>query len=819
MNKDFSNQHENTRIDNIVIRVISIADKKHPGISGTRSQKDILRKIINNASRGEATKLLEGTPPLRAYWIKSILADNDFCRLVQTFGLRIEGATIEGDLWLDNISLNFPMELKQCKIQGNIWLRDAKTAFLSLQGSSCKMFYASRLSVNGDLDLNSSSKNKDKKFTASRGVFLRNALVSGDINFSGAELRGDNRKINPDYEGKSLVLDRAEIRGSVCFCDGFASQGEVSMEGISIEGNLKCKGASFHDSTPEIIQKHHRHALVVNYATIQGEVDFREAIMQGQVVIIGANIRGSIKCDKAAFVHCIHGEDKINKVIEVSKDKNNHQASTDQFLHAFSLDRSRIEGSVVLRDSFISLGQVRLINTFIKGDLDCSAGNFYRSLFTRDPLTLLIDRANIGGNVFLTSSLTNPNKTNPNKTNPNKKLCTCNGNIVIQDTTVGRNLELRNLSFSISDQVSLQRCDNEVHDNVKKELENAINVIKPFLKEQKPDKQKSQTNLVLNGLDIKGRIIWEKVLSNINYQKYGFEIRYSNAARLEHDWYDDDWYGAAKKHTQFDLTGFTYQEIIIPESTKNSTDKEKLLSGNWLGLTKKLANSNSPNRPNNRSYVVDLQPYEQFATALERAGYWDKARAIRIKGAKLKRTNEIPKEPDKKRGYNLILFHLRRLRYILWSCLLNLIKYGYEPWRIWKYALIFLMIGWGVFYTGYNRRYFIPSDLKIEEQIKYIEGKESEILGFDIYPTFFSPIYSLEKLVPLIEFNQGKYWRPYLCESSNVESGNKKVQICSNSKLMQILLHCYLFFHQLIGWVITTLGVYGFTKYFIKESR
>jgi hypothetical protein len=102
----------------------------------------------------------------------------------------------------------------------------------------------------------------------------------------------------------------------------------------------------------------------------KGSVLLRALHAEGEVNLIGADIRGDMSCSDGEFTG-----------IEA----------------ALVLDRAKIGGNLHLRAKFIAKGPVRLIGTTIHGDLDCSDGKFKRS----DGDELLAQRATINGSVLL----------------------------------------------------------------------------------------------------------------------------------------------------------------------------------------------------------------------------------------------------------------------------------------------------------------------------------------------------------------------------------------------------------------------------------
>jgi hypothetical protein len=165
----------------------------------------------------------------------------------------------------------------------------------------------------------------------------------------------------PPKNAKALTVNRAQIHGGVFLDDKFEAQSEVSLKGAKITGNLDCCGGSFQnlaDDNPT--EQNEIYTLNTNLAEINGDVRFAVSSKdkdvcfesKGHILAIGMRVKGDFDCAKARI------ENKVGTY------------------HAISFDRSIIEGSIFLRNSFSACGAVRLIETKIKGSLDCSGGSF-----------------------------------------------------------------------------------------------------------------------------------------------------------------------------------------------------------------------------------------------------------------------------------------------------------------------------------------------------------------------------------------------------------------------------------------------------------
>lgn len=72
------------------------------------------------------------------------------------------------------------------------------------------------------------------------------------------------------------------------------------------------------------------------------------------------------------------------------------------------------------------------------------------------------------------------------------------------------------------------------------------------------------------------------------------------------------------------------------------------------------------------------------------------------------------------------------------------------------------------------------------------------------YPKFNSLVYSLDVFIPLVDLHQENYWLP------NAKLGDRLFQSEPFSTLTSGRLLCiYMWFHILVGWILTTLLFVG----------
>ena len=130
-------------------------------------------------------------------------------------------------------------------------------------------------------------------------------------------------------------------------------------------------------------------------------------------------------------------------------------------------------------------------------------------------------------------------------------------------------------------------------------------------------------------------------------------------------------------------------------------------------------------------------------------------------------------------------------------------SYGYKPSRMLIWALLWIALGSVLFALGDSMRIMIP--IKVEG---YAADKKT-VQPLSFYPTFIPWMYSLDTFIPIINFGQKEYWVPRAtCNYVKVTSGC--IQGIEG-------LYLYRWVHTIVGWMLITLGVAGFTGLVRKD--
>jgi hypothetical protein len=189
--------------------------------------------------------------------------------------------------------------------------------------------------------------------------------------------------------------------------------------------------------------------------------------------------------------------------------------------------------------------------------------------------------------------------------------------------------------------------------------------------------------------------------------------------------------------------------VYGPFSSVVSADAKSRLR--WLGLQDQS--------------VLTVQPYEQLAAVFRQMGLRDDARAVAVAKQRHIRTHL--------RGWSRVGSWIQDAT----------IGYGYYPWRVLFFILPLLLMGALIFGWGFAHGLMVPTIDNPQFALFTAQAQApSAHLAWDAFA------YSLDVFLPIVDLHQESAWAP-------------------DAAWVQY----YQYFHILMGWVLTTLGVAGFT--------
>jgi hypothetical protein len=176
-----------------------------------------------------------------------------------------------------------------------------------------------------------------------------------------------------------------------------------------------------------------------------------------------------------------------------------------------------------------------------------------------------------------------------------------------------------------------------------------------------------------------------------------------------------------------------------------------------------------------------LQPYEQLASVLRKAGHDEDARAVLI-----------AKNKDRAR-YTKVL----RQDWFWYHLFGRIIGYGYRPWRAFWASLVIIALGTFLFGKANDAGLMTPTS----KEAYITQGASSRATLSQDYPVFSPIVYSVETFVPLVKLHVADYYLP---------NANLGVAFIIHGHMFPTsgsLLRVYLWVHTIAGWVLTTLWV------------
>ena len=553
-----------------------------------------------------------------------------------------------------------------------------------------------------------------------------------------------NNPENADEWGDERVL-RASVIEWLCTdrnASQFITHKGIGVTGVRIDGQLNLQFAQmdfpiiFFKSVfkENIILQHSKlkylnlsgtytKAIIADGLEVEGGVCLRNGFKaEGEVRLSGAEIGGNLSCVNGKFI--------------------NPNAT------ALNADRLKVNGSVLLRNGFKAEGEVILLGAEIEGDLDCINSEFINPNAT----ALGADGLKVKGAVFL------------------KDGCKVEGAVRLLGAEIGKNLECDKSEFINPKANALHADGLKVNGGVflrngfKAEGEVRLlgaeiggdlvcdksEFINPNATALNADGLKVIGNVFLsNGFKAEGRIGLVGAIINGHFVYTG--VKSPEGAELD--------LRSAKIGVLFDeekswpkegnlyLHGTVYEEIF-QESPRDAKRRIK-----WLTL--------------NGGEGFSPQPYEQLASVLKRSGHEKDATEVLI---------------TKNKDFAELGAELSKTQWLWYKVLGPMIGYGYRPLKAFVPILIFVVLGWAVFWSGYQRGVMSPMA--------------------EDHPVFQPLVYSIDMFLPVVNLYQGNYWLP---------DASKVWFECKSVKISSWWLLGYLRIHIMAGWVFTTLLLGGLT--------
>ena len=167
---------------------------------------------------------------VRADFLRFLALGGDARHPVHERGVRLQGAYIDGDINLDYAKGVLPISLTLCEVDGRFSAFNAGLAELVLNGSRLSGVILEDAEIDGSVLL------RDRCHVEGE-TRLTGARIKGDLDCTAAQLS------NP--AGDALAARRVDVLRGVFLCDGFVANGRVRFSGANVGGDFACHGGKF----------------------------------------------------------------------------------------------------------------------------------------------------------------------------------------------------------------------------------------------------------------------------------------------------------------------------------------------------------------------------------------------------------------------------------------------------------------------------------------------------------------------------------------------------------------------------------------------
>ncbi|RZM74424.1 hypothetical protein DYY88_23460 [Leptolyngbya iicbica LK] len=571
---------------------------------------------------------------------------------------------------------------------------------------------------------------------------------------------------------------------------GFYATGTVMLLGAIIGGNLNCDQGRVENSDGD--------ALFAEGIEVKGSVWLRNGFhVTGRVSLLGATIGGNLGCDQGYFEGA-GGESVLASNIEVSGDvllRRGFRAVGNVWLNgakiggdlncyqgqfenaggdAIVAQSIAVKGAVFLCQGFYTTGRVSLLGAKIGSVLDCGQGRFENP----DSDALFAEGVEVRGGVLLRHGFY------------------AVGRVSLLGATIGGNLECGQGRFENVGGDALLVDNSEIKGSVL--LRNGF-----FAKgvvslggatiggnldcHQGRFENADGFALFVDSVAVGGAVFLSK-----NFYAHG-RIFLQDAQIADGLYLDSAMLAPDSPTTEVDLR-FARALTLADSQVKSRSQWPQPGKLRIEGFTYEKLSPDSPTdsqyrlrwlQPQHGKGRFSPQPYTQLARVLQASGHEQEATEILIG------------KQEAARQYG----NLSRFKWF-WNWFLGkTIAHGYKPTRALFMSLAVIIFGTGLFHIGYRDGWIEASDL---EAYTIATAEDSSLT----YPEFFPLTYSLDVFLPVIDLHQASYWIP---KASLGEPVDKSIDCLSTGIRDGGVLLAYFWLQIMLGWVLTSLWVAGFT--------
>lgn len=303
------------------VSLVQLANLRFSDLSEPESS---VLHAVENGQEAAATN----PSSIRAEVLEWLCTDTGAIEKVHRHGLALKGYGIAGLLDLIHADVRFPIQMRECAFDTDIWLKSVKLRSLSFRACSLQGMNADSAIIDTNLLLIDGCETNGE-------VSLRGAVIGGDIRTDGSTFNGSNNL--------ALVCDRVRVSGGV-FLSRTSSigryYGEVRFAGADVSGNFDCERAVFDNKGGTSIN--------LERLKTSGSLFLRESVSSGIVNVSASKIEIALDCREAKIL-----------------------SGADRAFHAEKIT----VGTHALLDGGFSCGNAHLLGATVGGGLRCRASS------------------------------------------------------------------------------------------------------------------------------------------------------------------------------------------------------------------------------------------------------------------------------------------------------------------------------------------------------------------------------------------------------------------------------------------------------------
>jgi len=651
----------------------------------------------------------------------------------------LAGIKVDGDAWLNGLKVQGLLDIGRASLRGDLLFTGAE-----LLHPKRRALDAAGLEVGGEANLEHTQVFGDASLTGVKvdgDTSFVDAKFDGLLDIGGANLRGDLlfNKVKFINRDGPLALDAAglEVGGALIF-EGAVAQGELSLVGVKVDGQLNFDGATLSVTSAEcralnLFQAEVRGGIFMRPAEIQarkevfsatGEVSLNAA----RISIIDAEMAKFTSVDSLALtaigLFC-EGSASVREAIVIGR-LDFSDATIDSFdLSGVRIEPQSAEGDKWNRDSQTALLAPRL-ECHAKLDLDGS----------RIKGRVNLHQAVVDGDVSLHDfEITfTPKESSPQQTN----LGGFAGEISKRPVLV---LELAHIKGNLVLEGGKLDGDCVFHDA---QISGSL-VLKDL--ELATQDSESRSAIYADQVDVGGRLTmhglrWENVDQNDDKEKImRFSLRLASVGEL-----DDDPKAWPSTLGSVDLTGFRYNQFTDSSERKRRRRKsnaypqdqtpwtvEKRLE--WISIqTNQTSSDPAPGE-------YSPQPYFQLAEVYGRVGRDHEKRKV------------LMRQQDDLRHFGEMGSASKA-----WNKLVGIITgHGYALWRA-GFAILAVYLLSVVLVVGVkSHNGFVAVGGTAVVGTRPVTSVTASLCT-STYPCVNTFVYPIDASIPIINFHQSDYW-------------------------------------------------------------